>query len=95
MTGRSAATTAPASRPWLYRHYPTSSHLLRADRIVDEAQAAGDPRMICELFGLSYDAAVRYTRPYADAAAAAELRRPPASPPAAAPAIAVREGTPT
>lgn len=52
----------PASRPWLYRHYPASSHLLRDDRILDEVQAAGgDARVICELFGLSIQAASRYT----------------------------------
>ncbi|MGW2836127.1 tyrosine-type recombinase/integrase [Streptomyces sp. NPDC001286] len=79
LTMRSAATTTPASHPWLHRHYPTSSHLLRADRIADEAQRTADTRMICELFGLSYDAATRYTRPYTDAAAAAG-HRPEATP---------------
>ncbi|MDQ0956359.1 hypothetical protein QFZ66_000237 [Streptomyces sp. B4I13] len=58
---RTALSTTPVSRPWLYRHYPASSHLLRGDRIIDEAQAAGgDARMICELFGLSIQAATRY-----------------------------------
>jgi len=80
LTHRSAATTAPASRPWLYRHYPPSSHLLRADRIADEAHRAADTRMICELFGLSFEAAARYTRPYADAATA----QPPSPAPARA-----------
>ncbi|MER5381792.1 hypothetical protein ABT040_16140 [Streptomyces sp. NPDC002688] len=56
------------TRPWLYRHYPSSSHLLRADRLVDEAQAAGDARLICELFGLTFNAATRCTRPYQDPA---------------------------
>ncbi|MER5509304.1 hypothetical protein ABT052_28805 [Streptomyces sp. NPDC002766] len=81
LTMRSAATTTPASSPWLHRHYPTSSHLLRADRIADEAQRTADTRMICELFGLSYDAATRYTRPYTDAATAAghDLPTPPSS----------------
>ncbi|MGW1365033.1 hypothetical protein ACWCQP_47595 [Streptomyces chartreusis] len=52
----------PTRRPWLYRHYPASSHPLRGDRIVDEVQAVGgDARMICELFGLSIQAATRYT----------------------------------
>ncbi|MEU8717922.1 hypothetical protein [Streptomyces sp. NPDC048663] len=69
LTRRSAVTTAPVSRPWLYRRYPSSSHLLRNDRIVDEARATGDTRMLCELFGLSFEAASRYTRPYADTAA--------------------------
>ncbi|MGW7260621.1 hypothetical protein [Streptomyces sp. NPDC054834] len=62
VTSRTALSTVPVSRPWLYRHYPASSHLLRGDRIVDEVQAAGgDARMICELFGLSIQAATRYT----------------------------------
>ncbi|MFD5272119.1 hypothetical protein [Streptomyces sp. NPDC058335] len=61
-TSRTALSTVPVSRPWLYRQYPASSTLLRGDRIVDEAQAAGgDVRLICELFGLSIQAATRYT----------------------------------
>ncbi|MEU3491112.1 hypothetical protein [Streptomyces massasporeus] len=57
-----ALSAVPVSRPWLYRHYPASSHLLRGDRIVDEVQAAGgDARVICELFGLSIQAVTRYT----------------------------------
>ncbi|MER5402823.1 hypothetical protein [Streptomyces sp. NPDC002599] len=66
LTRRTAISTTPVSRPWLYRHYPSSSHLLRADRPVDEAQAAGDARLICELFGLTFNVATRYTRPYQD-----------------------------
>ncbi|MFF1594795.1 hypothetical protein ACFVY0_43070 [Streptomyces sp. NPDC058286] len=62
ITRRTALSTTPVSRPWLYRHYPASSHLLRSDRIVDEVQAAdGDIRLICDLFGLSIQAATRYT----------------------------------
>ncbi|MEU9663538.1 hypothetical protein [Streptomyces chartreusis] len=80
LTTRTAATTTPVSPPWLYRQYPSSSHLLRNDRIVNEAQSTGDARMICELFGLSFGAAARYTRPYADAASA----QPPSAPRAAA-----------
>ncbi|MFF8946727.1 hypothetical protein ACF1A5_31615 [Streptomyces sp. NPDC014864] len=92
LTHRSAATTTPASRPWLYRRYPSSSHLLRADRIVDEALAAGDTRMTCELFGLSFDAAARYTRPYTDAAAAAAHKLPTSSP---SPATVLPRADPT
>lgn len=79
LTHRNAATTTPASRPWLYRHYPSFSHLLPADRIIDEAQTAGDTRMICELFGIGMQAAARYTGPYTDATAAAtkQLVTPP------------------
>ncbi|MFF8883315.1 hypothetical protein [Streptomyces flaveolus] len=70
LTHRSAVTTTPVSAPWLYQQYPSSSHLLRNDRIVNEAQAAADARMISELFGITFQAATRYTRPYADAATA-------------------------
>ncbi|MFE4703316.1 hypothetical protein ACFRIC_40270 [Streptomyces sp. NPDC056738] len=69
LTRKTAISTTPVSRPWLYRRYPASSHLLHADRLVDEARAAGDARMICELFGLTFSTAARYTRPYQDAAA--------------------------
>ncbi|MEU6664385.1 hypothetical protein [Streptomyces sp. NPDC046821] len=62
LTLHTALSTTPVSRPWLYRHYPASSNLLRRDRIVDEAQAAdGDIRLTCDLFGLSIQAATRYT----------------------------------
>ncbi|MER6958897.1 hypothetical protein [Streptomyces sp. NPDC000618] len=62
VTMRTALSTMPVSRPWLYRQYPASSGLLRSDRIVDEVQAAdGDIRLICDLFGLSIQAAHRYT----------------------------------
>ncbi|WP_153182775.1 site-specific integrase [Streptomyces sp. E2N166] len=70
LTHRSAVTTTPVSAPWLYQQYPSSSHLLRNDRMVNEAQAAADARMISELFGITVVAATRYTRPYADAARA-------------------------
>ncbi|MGB9998593.1 hypothetical protein ACPMJQ_29165 [Streptomyces pseudogriseolus] len=68
LTRRSATTTTPVSAPWIYQQYPSSSHLLRNDRIVNEAQATADARMISELFGITFRAAARYTRPYADAA---------------------------
>ncbi len=74
LTHRSATTTTPVSAPWLYQQYPSSSHLLRNDRMVNEAQAQADARMISELFGITLRAAARYTRPYADAAA---VRFPP------------------
>ncbi|MGW6159648.1 hypothetical protein ACWFRM_42155 [Streptomyces sp. NPDC055144] len=62
LTSRSATSTTPVSRPYLYRQHPLSSHLIRSDRIVHEVQAAGaDVRLICELFGLGIEAATRYT----------------------------------
>ncbi|MER6160319.1 hypothetical protein ABT147_33000 [Streptomyces sp. NPDC001868] len=62
VTSRTALTTTAVSHPWLYRQYPASSDLLRADRILDEVRSAdGDVPMICELFGLSVQAATRYT----------------------------------
>ncbi|MFJ2478543.1 hypothetical protein ACIOWI_37500 [Streptomyces sp. NPDC087659] len=47
----------------MYRQHPTSGTLLRGDRVLDEFQAGGDVRMICELFGPSMQAAARYTAP--------------------------------
>ncbi|MEV6020358.1 hypothetical protein [Streptomyces sp. NPDC051997] len=73
---RTALSTRPVSRPWLWRQYPSSSLLLRDDRIVDEVQADTDPRTLCELFGLTYNAVTRYTWPYQDAAHPS--RTPPA-----------------
>ncbi|WP_433573939.1 hypothetical protein [Streptomyces sp. CA-251247] len=62
ITRRSALSTTPVSRAWLYRQYPDSAHVLRSDRIVDEVRAAGgDALLICELFGLGIKAATRYT----------------------------------
>ncbi|WP_405566689.1 hypothetical protein OG317_00325 [Streptomyces sp. NBC_01167] len=62
ITRRSALSTTPVSRAWLYRQYPDSAHVLRSDRIIDEVQAAdGDALLICELFGLGIKAATRYT----------------------------------
>ncbi|MEV6839381.1 hypothetical protein AB0N17_33575 [Streptomyces sp. NPDC051133] len=63
VTSRTALSTTPVSRPWLYRHHPASTHLLRGDRILDEAQADGNTRMTCEMFGLSFKAATRYNTP--------------------------------
>jgi hypothetical protein len=62
LTSRSATSTTPVSRPYLYRQHPLSSHVIRSDRIVHEVQAAGaNVRLICELFGLGIEAATRYT----------------------------------
>ncbi|MFF7205358.1 hypothetical protein [Streptomyces sp. NPDC008141] len=62
ITQRSALSTTPVSRSWLFRQYPASAHVLRSDRIVDEVRAAdGDALLICELFGLGIKAATRYT----------------------------------
>ncbi len=69
LTRRTTISTTPVSRAWLDHRYPCSSHLLRADRLVDEARTAGDTRMICALFGLTFNTAARNTRPYRDAAA--------------------------
>ncbi|MER6789877.1 hypothetical protein ABT330_35640 [Streptomyces sp. NPDC000658] len=71
LTQRTALSTTPVSPPWLYRQYPHTADVLRSDRIVDEVQAAGgDVRRLCDLFGLTVQAATRYTaaRPNADAA---------------------------
>jgi hypothetical protein len=38
-----------------------SAQAIREDRILDEAIATGDVRRICDLFGLTVEAALRYT----------------------------------
>ncbi|MFJ4633981.1 hypothetical protein [Streptomyces sp. NPDC088847] len=62
VTRRTALTLQPVSRPWLYHCYPASSFRLREDRIVDEVQAtAADVPVLCRMFGLSVQAATRYS----------------------------------
>jgi hypothetical protein len=87
VTLRTALSTTPVSRPWLFRQYPASSTLLRGDRILDEVQAAeGDVKMICMLFGLGVQAASRYSAARSDtappvAAVGASLNSPRSSGP--------------
>lgn len=49
---------------------------IREDRILDEAHASrGDTRRVSDLFGLSIQAASRYTEPVEDAASSANAER--------------------
>ena len=61
---RSAITANPVGNRWLWLtlDIPGGSQALREDRILNEAHATGgDVRRLCDLFGMSVAAAVRYT----------------------------------
>ncbi|WP_328486081.1 hypothetical protein [Streptomyces zaomyceticus] len=52
----------PVSNVWINGVLGMSARRLREDRLLHEAEATGgDPRRICDLFGLSVGAALRYT----------------------------------
>ncbi|QGZ52538.1 hypothetical protein GPZ77_33280 [Streptomyces sp. QHH-9511] len=52
----------PVSNVWINDLLGMSARRLREDRLLHEAEASGgDPRRICDLFGLSVGAALRYT----------------------------------
>ncbi|MGY0063911.1 hypothetical protein ACWY4P_46905 [Streptomyces sp. LZ34] len=52
----------PVSHVWTNDVLGMSTSRLREDRLLHEAEATGgDPRRICDLFGLSVGAALRYT----------------------------------
>ncbi|MFD8354925.1 hypothetical protein ACFV1X_39170 [Streptomyces coelicoflavus] len=52
----------PVSSVWINDVLGMSARRLREDRLLHEAEATGgDPRRICDLFGLSVGAALRYT----------------------------------
>lgn len=60
---RTGPRFTPVSRSFPLSHVSVASQTLREDRILDEVRATGgDIRRICELFDLSVDAAMRYTR---------------------------------
>ncbi|MEU9244463.1 hypothetical protein [Streptomyces sp. NPDC048385] len=57
-----ACGVEPVSVVWINDTLGMPASRLREDRLLHEADAAGgDPRRICDLFGLSVDAALRYT----------------------------------
>lgn len=59
---RSALAAWPVGVRWIRLHLTVPAHDIRADRILHEVQATGgDLRKICDLFGLSIQAAQRYT----------------------------------
>lgn len=52
----------PVTPWWIRKRLGMSGQAIRQDRILDEAHAtAGDLRQVCDLFGLSTSAALRYT----------------------------------
>lgn len=52
----------PVSNVWINDVLGTPARRLREDRLLHEAEATGgDPRRICDLFGLTVGAALRYT----------------------------------
>jgi hypothetical protein len=59
---RTATREVPFGERWLSLRLGTTAQLLREDRILEEAQATrGDCRRLGDLFGLSVQAALRYT----------------------------------
>jgi hypothetical protein len=57
-----ATRTSPGQADWLTTRLGMSAQALREDRILHEAHATGgDPRRLCDLFGLSVGGASRYT----------------------------------
>lgn len=61
---RTARRRDPVSPRWLFLTIGTPGGIeaLRQDRILDEARASGgDTRLLCDLFGLSVNAATRYS----------------------------------
>ncbi|MGP4090489.1 hypothetical protein [Streptomyces sp. KR55] len=52
----------PVSHVWINDVLGIPARRLREDRLLHEAEATGgDPRRICDLFGLTVGAALRYT----------------------------------
>ncbi|MFI5825487.1 hypothetical protein ACIA8I_41540 [Streptomyces rishiriensis] len=57
-----AGHLTPVTGKWINKVLGTSAQALREDRILDEAQASeGDARRLADLFGLTVNAAQRYT----------------------------------
>ena len=72
---RSAHRDEPVGTRWVFLTLglPGGAQGLRADRILHEASATGgDPRRLCDLFGLSIQHAARYTDAIAEPAVAAD-----------------------
>ncbi len=60
---RTAPRLIPVSRSFAWDQTGISPQALREDRIIDEVNATdGDVKHLCELFGISVDTALRYTR---------------------------------
>lgn len=66
---RTAGRTRQATIAWIALKVGMPPSTIRQDRILDEAFATGDPRRLCDLFGISIPTAERYiaaTRPTDD-----------------------------
>ncbi|KND46653.1 hypothetical protein IQ64_00175 [Streptomyces stelliscabiei] len=61
ITQFTARRTTPVTSQWMNSKLGLPAQAIREDRILDEAQAAGDPRRLCDLFGLSVGGTLRYT----------------------------------
>ena len=59
---RSATTLEHVKVPWLTQKLGMSANALRRDRILAEVHAGGDPRQICDFFGVTIDTAEHYAR---------------------------------
>ena len=57
---RSATTLEQVRVPWLTDKLAMPSHALRQDRILAEVHAGGDPRRICDFFGVTIATAEHY-----------------------------------
>ncbi|GAB4100825.1 hypothetical protein [Sinomonas halotolerans] len=57
---QTAVRTTPASNFWVNSRLGMSAQAVREDRILHEADATGDIRRLCDLFGLSVRGAQRY-----------------------------------
>ncbi|UUW88728.1 hypothetical protein [Pimelobacter simplex] len=61
---RNSSRTTPVGGRWLTLATGIPIHVMREDRILHEARATGgDVRRICDLFGLTVEAALRYLPP--------------------------------
>jgi len=77
---RTAPRLTQVGRPFPWKEVSFTPQGLREDRILDEVRATGgDIRRICELFGLSVEAALRYTDTTFDRTEPAD-DNPPGSP---------------
>ncbi|MEU7148695.1 hypothetical protein AB0B15_11745 [Streptomyces sp. NPDC045456] len=61
ITQFTARRTTPVTHQWMNSKLGLPAQAIREDRILDEAQAAGDPRRLCNLFGLSVGGTLRCT----------------------------------
>lgn len=75
ITRRSAPRLTPVGKQFPWRGTGLSAQTLREDRILQELHATGDIRRLCDLFGLSVAAAMRYATTLSDPALEAPTDR--------------------